>query len=131
MCLASSPAISENLSLSSLLMMLKTNNTKNYEKNEILTQLCLKSVLPFLPCIILLAVTPFCITYSRKKYDFFIYTIGIAAFIIFYVFMDAATVLGENHVLSPQVAIFTPFTIVTLFFSWNFARMSFYTLKKV
>lgn len=99
-----------------------TPTTTAYESPKILTQLCFKLAMPLLPFLVILGLAPYCTRFSRKSNIFLIYCLGMFTFIVFYVLMDAAVVLGEHSVLSPFLAIFTPFIAITTIFSWKYLR---------
>jgi len=111
----------ENRSIRELSHLLKEGPfLSTYEKQEVLTQLLFKWAMPFFNFLILLGITPFCVTYKRQVSQFFIYAFAIFGFVAFVAFMDAAVILGENETLSPYSAILFPFVILFSFFGWRF-----------
>lgn len=110
----------ENLSLSNLLSICKNKDDILYV--EALTQLYLKITLSCLPILVFFAISPFCLTYSRKLKAFFLYAISVPCLIIFYIFIDTATILGENKLFTPGIAIAVPFGVLLLFFSMVFVK---------
>ncbi|HSX12113.1 MAG TPA: LptF/LptG family permease [Rhabdochlamydiaceae bacterium] len=114
----------ENRSLSELSKQLfGSQHLTRYETAEIQTQLFFKIVMPFLCLLIVIAIAPACIQYSRNGSPFFLYTIALFSFIAFYVFMDAAVILAENRALPPFWTLFTPFFIAFSFFGYKFVRI--------
>lgn len=113
----------DNLSITRLTSSLfKDENITFHKKAEIQTFLLYKLVMPLLPLLILTAVSPFCVRYSRNTPIYFIYAIGIFGYILFYVFMDAAVILGKNRVLPPIVAITTPMILCSSLFYYKFTK---------
>ena len=104
-------------------LLREKRNTPSYEKSEILTQVLFKSVMPVLPILCVIAVAPVCIRYARRLPLFFLYAFSLFAFLAFYAFMDAATILGENHLVTPFTAILVPFFSLSSFFMWKFLKM--------
>jgi len=113
----------ENRSISELFRLLHHKKTASiYEAKEIMTRLCFKCVIPLLPFLVLIAITPFCIRYSRNLPIFFIYAFGLFGYISFFTLMDSAVILGENNVFPPLVAILTPFLGCAAGFGWKFIK---------
>lgn len=113
----------ENFSIKALWKQLsqKTPATQ-YETPKILSQLFLKLALPLLSLIVVLAVIPWCISFSRALNTFMIYAISLFSLLIFYMLLDAMIILGENNVIPPFIAIFSPFALGGLIFTRNFLR---------
>ncbi|NGX45048.1 MAG: hypothetical protein K940chlam2_00188 [Chlamydiae bacterium] len=112
----------ENRSITSLYHMLKEDQQLSaYQSNELLTQILYKSVMPLLAPLVLICCAPFCIRYGRQLPQLLIYALSIFGFVGFIALMDAAVILGENATISPYLAIFFPFSLITLFFGWNYA----------
>lgn len=112
----------ENLKTSDLIKTASLKTTTSYEKSEVMTNFFYKCAMPLLPLLVILGAAPFCVRYSRTQMAFFTYATGIFGFITFYLIMNAAVILGENHVFSPFVAIFTPFIFCCLVFGWKFYK---------
>jgi lipopolysaccharide export system permease protein len=114
----------ENRKISELYRMLFQKKTaSSYEISEVLTQFCFKLLLPSLSFLCVIAIAPFCVRYSRGLKLFFLYSFGLFGFIAFYALLDAAVIIGENHVVSPIAAILFPFAASFAFFSWKFGEM--------
>jgi len=113
----------ENRSLSELFhSYFQKQSGSNYEGADLLTQLYFKLAMPLLSFLVVMAISPFCVNYSRNIPIFFIYACGLFGFIAFFTFMDAAVIIGENQVVSPFLAIFSPFLICGGLFTWKFIR---------
>ncbi len=113
----------ENRSISDLYhLYFRKNSTSSYDRAQLLTHLNFKLAMPLLSLIVILACAPFCVRYSRGQPVFFIYAIALFGFLAFFTLMDAAVILGENHVVSPLIAIFTPFAICSGAFFWKFVK---------
>ena len=82
--------------------------TTAYEYPQVLTHFLFKITMPLLSLLVVIASSPFCLRYSRNLPTFFTYTIALFGFIAFFALMDAAVIVGENHVVSPYVAILLP-----------------------
>ncbi|HSX03480.1 MAG TPA: LptF/LptG family permease [Rhabdochlamydiaceae bacterium] len=114
----------ENRSLLELSKQLfGSQHLSRYETAEIQTQLFFKIAMPFLCLLVVIAVCPSCIKYSRNNSPFFLYSIALFSFISFYAFMDAAVILGENRTFSPLWTIFSPFFAAFSFFGYRFVRI--------
>ena len=115
----------ETLSLSTLYHKIQgKGQSLNQKEALILTTFYYKLVLPFLPLIVVMATTPFCIQFNRSQPIFLIYLFSIFGLVLFYLIMDAALVLGEKQTLSAAVAIFTPFLIFFNLSLFNFLYKS-------
>lgn len=108
----------DNLSLSRLGSALsKEKNITFHKKAETLTYLLYKLAMPLLSLLIVMGISPFCIRYARNTPVYLIYAAGIFGYIVFYVSMDAAIILGKNQVLSPFLVILTPLGLAG---SWSY-----------
>ncbi len=103
--------------------LLNSKHLTHYEIAEIQTQLFFKIAMPFLCLLVVIAVVPACLRYSRNSSPFFLYSIALFSFIAFYAFMDAAVILGENRTFSPFWTIFSPFLAGFGFFGLRFMRI--------
>jgi lipopolysaccharide export system permease protein len=109
----------ENRKMTELLRLLKEKRkTTAFEYPQVLTHLLFKCTIPLLSFLVIIGAAPFCIRYSRNLLVFFTYAVALFSFVAFFAFMDAAVILGENHVLSPFTAILLP--ILLLFFGFSF-----------
>jgi len=93
-----------------------------FERPQILSHFLHKSLMPLLSFLVILAVAPFCLRYSRTQPIFFLYAIALFLFIAFTAFIDASLILGETHVLSAYVAILLPFVLVFTGFGWLYQK---------
>ena len=114
----------ENHSLRQLWQLLgKDSLLSSYQKQEILTQLLFKSCMPLLSLLVIIAIAPFCISYSRFQHHAIIYGLGIFGFVAFIALTDATVVLGESATVSPYIAILSPFILLFGIFGWRFNRI--------
>ena len=90
--------------------------------HEVLTHLSFKLITPLLSLLVVIAIAPFCIRYTRSVPVFYIYSAGLFGFIAFYTLMDSCTILGAHGTLPPLLAILAPFGLCSTLFSWNFAK---------
>lgn len=100
------------------------NELTKAQASEVLTQLCYKLIMPLLSLLVLVAIAPYCIRYTRSVPIFYIYTAGLFGFIAFFTLMDSSTILGSHRTLPPMVALLLPFGLCSAFFSWKFAKTS-------
>ncbi|NGX46479.1 MAG: hypothetical protein K940chlam2_01670, partial [Chlamydiae bacterium] len=113
----------ENRSITSLYRMLKEDQKLSiYQSHELLTQLLFKSTMPLLAPLALIGCAPFCIRHGRQLPQLLIYSLSLFGFVGFIALMDAAVILGENATVSPYIAIFFPFSLITLVFGWNYIK---------
>lgn len=109
--------------LSSLKERLPSKNKILNEKEAILvTTFYYKLAIPWLCLLAVLIPVPMCTRFSRQQPLFFTYAIGLFALFSFYLVLDAATVLAEQQVLSPAIAIWVPFALFFGFFGIRFVR---------
>lgn len=113
----------ENRSISELYKLVShKKTTTTYQAKEILTQFSFKCIMPLLSFLVIIAIAPFCVVYSRHLPVFFIYAFGLFGYIAFFALMDSALILGANNVLPPMLAISIPFAGCLAGFSWKFAK---------
>lgn len=103
--------------------MTKKRETNSYQVAEITTHFLFKLLMPLLSLLVILAVAPSCLNYSRNTPTFFIYSIAIFSFIAFFTLIDACTILGENNILSPYLALVAPFALAFGFFGIKTVRV--------
>lgn len=90
------------------LMLENKDNQSFHLKSEIQTYFFRKLAMPLLPFLILIGVLPFCIRYSRIPPIFMIYGPSLLAFVVFFMLMNAMTIIGENRIIPPFIAVFSP-----------------------
>ncbi len=83
----------------------------NVDRAELLTLLHYKLAFPLIPLFILMTLIPICTKFSRHSPVFIIYMISIALLLSFYTLMDACTILSENKLIFPPLAIWLPFIL--------------------
>lgn len=96
----------------------------NEQDSKILTSLYWKLMMPWLALLAIIAPAPFCVRFSRSLPIFLIYVCSLFGLIAFFMFMDAAQVIAKRQVLSPFLAICSPFFIAFSYFGWRFARLN-------
>lgn len=89
----------------------------------IFSHLYYKLIVPLMPFLVLLAVAPLTLRYSRTQPIFLMTAYSIFGLIALKVILDGMLILGENQVLPSYIAIFSPILIVLTFSLPNFARM--------
>lgn len=92
-------------------LLLKPTEGSSLIRREVQTHFFRKLAMPLLPFLVLIAVVPFCITYSRNPALFMIYGLAIFSFVVFFTLIDAMTIISENRVIPPYIAIFSPFAL--------------------
>ena len=102
-----------------LLLSLQTDHKSFHMQGEIKTHFFYKLLMPLLPLLSLLFVTPSLTRYSRSLPIFAIYGVSIFLFVLFFALVSALVIIGENQILSPHIAIFSPFL---LFFAVSYPR---------
>ncbi len=93
-----------------------------YEIPKIGTNLYFKLAVPLISPLIIFAVSPVCLFFSRNKHHFLIYSLGLFILFAFYMMLDSLTILSENDVLAPTIAIFGPFLLIATFFIGRFYK---------
>ncbi len=92
------------------------------EKAVIRSNLNYKLAMPLLPFLIVLAVFPFCLKFSRNNKVFTILSISLFCFVTFLAFADAFHILAENQVSSPIFIIWAPFIFCFVLFGIKFLK---------
>ena len=100
------------------------NEISKKQASEVLTTLCYKLIMPLLSLLVLIAIAPFCIRYTRNTPTFYIYAGGLFGFITFFLLMDSFVILGSHNTLKPMIAILLPFGMCSSIFIWKFAKTS-------
>jgi len=101
-----------------------SNNPKSspYELPRIKTALIFKTTIPLLAPLIILALAPVCLTFSRIRSLFFIYAIGLFSLFALYMLIDSLTILSDHAIVSPVLAIAVPLTLLATFFGWRYSE---------
>jgi lipopolysaccharide export LptBFGC system permease protein LptF len=110
----------ENRPLSSLFNQAMT---KHVQGPSIQSHLHFKLLMPLLPMLILLAISPFAIPYSRKRRNFLLTALSLFALITFTTLLESLLILGENQVLPPYLALWTPVALFFVLALPRFARL--------
>src|SRR3990167_3302828 len=99
----------EGLSLSELLRQALFQQSAKNKKSA--AHFHYKLALPTLPLLMLLILSPICLSYSRKRSYFLLITLFLFLFIVLRIFLDAMLILAENQLFSPAAAIWIPLFI--------------------
>ena len=110
----------EQRSLSELSRLLFDPTRPPYEIPKIATALCFKIAIPLISPLLIIALSPFCLIFSRQRHFFFLYAIGLFSLFACYMLLDSLATLSENNVISAKMAIFLPLSLLGTFFSWRF-----------
>jgi lipopolysaccharide export LptBFGC system permease protein LptF len=115
----------ETLSLSALFKKWHFKQFPSRQKKiDILSLLNYKIAIAMTPILVPLAITPFCLRFSRRNSMFFITAIAIFVFILFFTLMDSALILAENQILSPFIIIWLIITSFYSFFTKTFLKIT-------
>ena len=87
------------------------SRAESADKPCILSHLHYKLALPLLPFLILLSIGPFSLHFARSLPFFLFAACALFAFAALCTLLDGMLILGENRVLLPAVAIWTPFLL--------------------
>ena len=113
----------ENRSIKELTKLaLSKSGVSPYELPKITTQLWFKAVIPLLSLLVVLAVAPFCIRFSRNGALFLIYALGLFSLFAFYTLVDSAVIVGQHGVLPPLFAVAAPFLLIGSIFTYKFIK---------
>ncbi|NGX29302.1 MAG: hypothetical protein K940chlam4_00133 [Candidatus Anoxychlamydiales bacterium] len=113
----------ENRSITNLFKQNLSKNICLKEKNEILSYLNYKLAMPFVSLIIVLAIFPPLIAFSKNISIFFICTFALFGFIIFHTIMDSALILAENAARAPYIILWLPIIIISFIFGRRFKKI--------
>lgn len=82
-----------------------------------------KLLTPLIPCLILIAMGPMALRYTRKLAVVLLFAVCIFGLLSLKTILDGMLILGENQVLPSYVAIFSPILVVLLGAVPQFVRM--------
>jgi lipopolysaccharide export system permease protein len=95
-------------SMTELSTLLFDSERPPYEVPKITTALCFKIAIPLISPLLVIALAPFCLIFSRQRHFFFLYAIGLFSLFACYMLLDSLTILSENGIISARIAIFLP-----------------------
>ncbi len=107
-------------SITALYQLKHRANTPPYEIPKISTTLSFKLAIPLISPLLVIAVAPFCLVYRRHRHFFLVYALGLFGLFATYMLLDALSILSENGVIAPALAIYGPLLLLSSFFSWRF-----------
>ncbi len=110
----------EQRSISELSHLLSQAKSSPYEIPKISTALCFKLAVPLLSPLIVAALAPFCLVFSRQRHFFLLYAIALFSLFALYVLLDSLTILSDSGLISPLLAAPVPLALLGTFFSWRF-----------
>lgn len=84
------------------------------------THLHRKLAQPLLPFAALFAIAPFSMTFSRARREFLLVSLSLFGFIMLMTLYESLVILGENQVLIPEIAMWSPLGIIFGLFSRKF-----------
>lgn len=115
----------ENQSISTLYSRLPKWDDENISDKEaqIVTAFHFKIAIALLSLLVVLGPAPYCVRFSRQIHVFMIFGGAIFTFVAFMTVMDAAIVLGENQVVYPVVAVWTPILTALAICLFRFSRI--------
>ncbi|MBF8263843.1 MAG: hypothetical protein HW387_1508 [Parachlamydiales bacterium] len=91
-----------------LVTMLLQSFSNCADREMIRSHLHYKLSMPLLPILIALSLPPVLLRFSRQSAAFLIAACSLFALIALFTVLDGMLILAENHVLSPALAIWTP-----------------------
>lgn len=106
--------------ISELYKLSKNPSASPYELPRIKTALFFKTTIPLLAPLIIIALAPICLSFSRFRPLFFIYAIGLFSLFALYMLLDSLTILSDHAIISPIVAVLLPLTFLALILGWRF-----------
>lgn len=92
------------------------------ETNSVRCHLHYKLASPLISLLILFAISPFAMSFSRSKSVFLLTAVSIFAFVGFITILDGMFILGENQVIAASLAIWGPIAFALLLFIPRFAK---------
>lgn len=110
----------EQKRISELYRLIKSRQASPYETPRIKTALAFKIAVPVLAPLIVLALAPVCLAFSRARAIFFIYSIGLFSLFALYMLLDSLATLSDHGIISPVLAILFPITLLTSIIGWRF-----------
>jgi lipopolysaccharide export system permease protein len=108
-------------SLTELYKMRYKMELNPYEVPKVSTALSFKTAIPLMSPLLVIALAPFCLSYRRQRHFFLLYALGLFGLFAFYMLLDSLTILSDNDVIKPALAVFVPLSLFATFFSWRFA----------
>ncbi len=112
----------EQRSLTDLYRMNYKSKMNPYEVPKIATALSFKAAVPLISPLLIIALAPFCLGFTRHRHHFLIYAFGLFGLFAFYMMLDSLTILSDNGVIKPFMAVFAPLALFASFFTWRFIR---------
>lgn len=113
----------ENRTISSLYKQCMAPTICQKEKNELLSYLNFKLAMPLTPILIVMAIFPFLIAFSKNISIFFISAFAIFGFVIFHTSMESALILAENSAISPYIIMWLPVLLIFSIFGRKYLRI--------
>lgn len=93
-------------------LMMEETGVQQGKNNLILTALINKIIIPWLPCLVLMIIAPYCLIFSRTPPVFLIYVVGMFGLVSFYLIFNALITLTEHQVVSPWLSLALPFVVI-------------------
>ncbi len=81
-----------------------------------------KILMPWLCLLAVIAPAPFCLRFSRQLAIFYLYVWSMFGLVAFYILINSMSILGENLIIPPLLAIFTPFLLFYGLFGTHYLR---------
>ncbi len=106
--------------ISELSRLAKNPKSSPYEIPRIKTALAFKTAIPLLAPLIVLALAPVCLVFSRLRSTFFIYAVGLFSLFAFYMLLDSLTILSDHGIISPILSVLFPISLLASVVGWRF-----------
>ncbi|MGR3973347.1 MAG: LptF/LptG family permease [Candidatus Rhabdochlamydia sp.] len=109
-------------SFSGLIHLMKTVHLTSFEKGKVMTAFLFKLFVPLLSPLALIGVAPYCLTFARYRSLFSIYALALFALFAFYMLLDALAIMSDHSLLSPYLAMISPFALASVFTMYHLRK---------
>lgn len=106
--------------ISELLRLSKNPQTSPYEIHRIKTALSFKTAIPLLAPLIVVALAPICLTFSRFRSLFIIYAISLFSLFALYMLLDSLSILSDHGIISPLLSVVAPLALLASILGWRY-----------
>ncbi len=112
-----------NRAISTLYKQSRSSFICQKEKVELLSHLNYKLSMPLFAILLILAIFPYLLRFSKNISIFFICTFSIFGFVIFHTIMDSTLIIAENTQNVPYVIIWIPMILGFIIFGRRFSKI--------
>ncbi|MBN4067115.1 LptF/LptG family permease [Simkania negevensis] len=100
-----------------------TSDQLNDREIQLVTTLFKKITLPLLALLVVVCSFPFCLNFERNKHPFALYSLAIFSLVALYTLLSATTILAENRIVHPAIAMWAPLFLCTSCFGWKYLKL--------